>query len=89
MDFLARGASWDNLKSWVVEDSGDRASRTEIDRHENNSDVNDAWAVNTFAVVRSVSFRRIRSRHPSPNHRGENCLVLCGFDVIGSVAGVL
>jgi hypothetical protein len=42
--------NWSNLKSWAVEGSDDGASWTEIDRRENNSDLNDRWAVKTFAV---------------------------------------
>jgi hypothetical protein len=76
------------LKSWAVEGSDDGASWTEIDRRENNSDLNANLSVKTFAVSRSGSFPRIRLRQTGPNHRGDNCLVLRAFKVFGAVAGL-
>jgi hypothetical protein len=77
-----------HLKSWAVEGSDDGASWTEIDRRENNGDLNDKWAMKTFAVARSGSFRRIRLRQTGPNHSSHNYLVLTAFDVFGAVAGL-
>jgi hypothetical protein len=78
-----RGPNWAHLKSCVVEASDDGASWTEIDRCENNGD---RGAVKTFAVAWSGSFRMIRLRQTDPNHRGNNHLVLCAFEVFGEVA---
>jgi hypothetical protein len=77
-----------HLKSWAVEGSDDGASWTEIDRRENNSDLNDKLAVKTFAVARSGSFRRIRLRQTGPNHTRNNLLALSAFEVFGAVAGL-
>jgi hypothetical protein len=77
-----------HLKSWVVEGSGDGASWTEIDRRENNGDLNDAWAVKTFAVSRSGSFGRIRLCQTGPNHRGNHYLFVGAFELFGAVAGL-
>jgi hypothetical protein len=44
--------NWYHLKSWAVEGSDDGASWTEIDRRENNSDLNTKLAVKTFAAAR-------------------------------------
>jgi hypothetical protein len=77
------------LKSWAVEGSDDGASWTEIDRRENNSNLNlNATAVKTFAVARSGSFRRIRLRQTGPNHYGDNQLLLSAFELFGAVAGL-
>jgi hypothetical protein len=72
----------------VVEGSEDGASWTEIDRCENNGDLNDYLAVETFAVARSESFRRIRLRQTGPNHGGSNFLAVSAFEAIGAVAGL-
>jgi hypothetical protein len=72
----------------VVEGSDDGASCTEIDRRENNSDLNGKLTVKTFAVSQSGSFGRIRLRQTGPNHRGNNHLVLNSFEVFGAVTGL-
>jgi hypothetical protein len=77
-----------HLKSWAVEDSDDGASWTEIDRRENNSDLNACLTLKTFAVLRPGSFRRIRVRQTGPSHNGCNYLVLSAFKVFGAVAGL-
>jgi hypothetical protein len=64
------------------------ASWTEIDRRENNSDLNENLAVKTFAVARPGSFRRIRLRQIGPNHCRDNYLILSAFEVFGAVAGL-
>jgi hypothetical protein len=81
-------SNWCHLKSWAVEGSDDRASWTEIDWRENNSDLNGHMAVKTFAVSRSGSFRRIRLRQTGLNHKGNNFLQFCAFKVFGAVAGL-
>jgi hypothetical protein len=81
-------AKYLHLKSWTVEGSDDGAPWKEIDRSENNSDVNDRFAVKTFVVSRFGSFRRIRLRQTGPNYRGKNYLQFCAFEVFGTVAGL-
>jgi hypothetical protein len=85
--YTIRVSDDDYLKSWAVESSDDGASWTEIDRRENNSDLNSKRAVKTFAVSRSSSFGRIRLRQTGPNHRGNDTLVLSAFELFGAVAG--
>jgi hypothetical protein len=74
------------LKSWAVDGSEDRASWTEIDRRENDSDINDHLAVKTFEVAESESFSAIRLRQTGPNHYSGNCLVLSAFEAFGVLA---
>jgi hypothetical protein len=76
------------LKNLAVENSDDGASWTEIDRRENNSDLNREWAVKTLAVSRSGSFGRIRLRQTVPNHWGDNELALTAFELFETVAGL-
>jgi hypothetical protein len=76
------------LKNWAVEGSDDGASWTEIDRRENNSDLDEPFTVKTFAVSQTGSFRKIRLRQTGPNHEGNNTLELSAFKVFGAVAGL-
>jgi hypothetical protein len=75
-----------HLKSWAVEGSDDGAMWTEIDRRENNIDLNDKDALKMFAVARDVCFRMIRLRQTDPNHYDHNDLLLSAFEVFGAVA---
>jgi hypothetical protein len=58
----------------------------EIDRRENNSDLNAKLTVNTFAVARPGWFRRICLRQTSRNHDGNDYLSICAFEIFGAVA---
>jgi hypothetical protein len=69
----------------VVEGSDDGASWTEIDRRENNSDLDAKLVVRTFAVARPGCFRRICLHQTSRNHRGNDYLSICAFEVFGAV----
>jgi hypothetical protein len=72
----------------VVEGSDDGASWTEIDRREDNSDLNDEFAVKTFAVWRSGCFGMVRLRQTGLNHNGNDFLILSAFELFGAVAGL-
>jgi hypothetical protein len=76
------------LKTWAFEGSDDRASLTEIDQRENNSDLNAPETVKAFAVSRSGTFRRIRLRQTGPNHLDSSCLVFSAFRLFGVVVGL-
>jgi hypothetical protein len=86
--YTIRAGYDEQLKSWAVEGSDDGDSWTEIDRRENNSDLNSEFALKTFAILQSVSFRRIRLRQTGPNHDDDNSLVLSAFELFGAVAGL-
>jgi hypothetical protein len=86
--YTIKSAWRDYLKSWVIEGSDDGASWTEIDRRENNSDLNHHHAVKTFAVSQSGSIGRIRLRQTGLNHSGINRWVLRAFELFGAVAGL-
>jgi hypothetical protein len=68
--------------------SCDGASWMEIDRRENNGDLNASEAVKTFAVARSGLFRMIHLRQTGPNYNGNNYVIFCGFEVFGTVVGL-
>jgi hypothetical protein len=64
------------------------ASGREIDRRENNNELNGKEVVKTFAVSRPGSFGRIRLRQTGLNHDGNNLLVLCAFELFGGIAAL-
>jgi hypothetical protein len=74
-------ANRSHLRSWAIEGSDDGASWTEIDRRENNNDLNGELAVKTFVVAPSASFRRIALRQIGLNHKGGNELILSAFEL--------
>jgi hypothetical protein len=78
----------DYLKSWAVEGSDDGASWKEIDRRENNDDLNGKMGVKIFAPSQFGSFGRIWLRQNGPNHEGHNFPVLGAFEVFGAIAGL-
>jgi hypothetical protein len=86
-----------HLKSWAIEGSdNDGETWMEIDRRENNNDLNAKWAVKTFPVLPSGSFSLIRLRTlchqgTTPNHRDDDdddFLALSGFEILGTVIGL-
>jgi hypothetical protein len=82
------GPNFCHLKSWVLEGSTGENSWIEIDRRENNSDLNSSCALKTFSIARSNPVRVIRLRQIGPNHQNDNCLVFTSFEVFGSVVGL-
>jgi hypothetical protein len=70
-------------KSWAIEVSLDGSRWTEIDRRENNSDLNGASLVNTFSVSESVECRFIRLRQIGLNHHGDYYLVFSSLEIFG------
>jgi hypothetical protein len=79
------GPNDSHLKSWVLEGSTDGNLWIEIDRRENNSDLNSSCALKTFSIARSDPVRVIRLRQIGPNHCNNNQLVCSSFEVFGSM----
>jgi hypothetical protein len=71
------------LKSWVIEFSSDGSSWTEIDRGENNNDLNGISIVKTFSVSTSVECQIICLRQLGPNHYNDHCLLFSAFKIFG------
>jgi hypothetical protein len=78
------GTGGHNPKSWVLEGSVDNNQWEEVDRRDNNSDLNARSITRLFAVNHSSEYRSLRFRQTGPNHYGENYLVISGFDIFGS-----
>jgi len=70
-------------KSWVIEVSSDGAAWSEIDRRENNQDLNDRLVTKVFTVARAVECRMIRMRQTGKDHNGNDRLSFSAFEVFG------
>jgi hypothetical protein len=77
-----------HLKNWVIEGSADGTSWNEIDRRENNTDLNNSYAVKTFNVCRVDTFQMIRLRQIGLNHQNYNHLIFTAFELFGSLIGL-
>lgn len=82
----------DRLKSWVLEGSHDGSDWDELDRRDDNDDLNGTSAANngrwvtkngTFTVYRRCEFRFIRLRQIGQSHNGSNRLVLYIIELFG------
>jgi hypothetical protein len=78
-------AKYVHLKNWIIEGSTDGKSWTELDRRDNNNDLNGSSASATFSISRSAPVRMIRLRQTGPNHGGSNFLDMTAFEIFGSL----
>jgi hypothetical protein len=76
------------LKNWVIEGSRDGTSWNEIDRRENNTDLNRSCAMETFNVCKVDTFRLIRFRQIGLNHQYDNLMIFTAFELFGSLIGL-
>jgi hypothetical protein len=72
----------------VLEGSVDGATWTEIDRRENNLDLNNKFAVKTFGVSRVETFQMVRLKQIAPNHASNNYLLITAFEIFGALIGL-
>jgi hypothetical protein len=84
------GAGDRHLKSWVIEVTNDRSKENswiEIDRRENNHDLNGRGVVQTFRCSnpQNGEFRYIRIRQIGPNHYGYHHMAFAAFEIFGQL----
>jgi hypothetical protein len=72
-----------HLKSWLIEASTDGDNWQEVDRRENNDDLNGAYAALVFPVARGRPCRFIRLVNVGRNHFGYDCLMVTAWEVFG------
>jgi hypothetical protein len=77
-------------KSWVIEVTNDRSngnSWIEIDRRENNQDLNGPGIIQTFVISRPPNgeFRFIRFRQINTNHVSYHHLAMTAFELFGQL----
>jgi hypothetical protein len=83
-------AGTNHLKSWkVVGFAGDDGDRERdgivLDSRENTSDLNGPGRIGTFPMESSGVFKSIKLISTGPDHRGENYLVITGFELYGTL----
>jgi hypothetical protein len=83
--YYGGGVNSHHLKTWTVEGSNDGTVWIRLDDRTNNGELNCANAVATFAISQSQSVRLIRLQQTGPDHYGCNSLILCSFEVFGTL----
>jgi hypothetical protein len=87
--YTIRSAGYYNLKTWVVEGSTNGSSWVDLDRrYENHDFESDEKIVRTFAVAKSEEVRMVQLRQLYKNHARNFRLVLCGFEIFGTLVGL-
>ena len=81
------GPAGPHLKSWVIEVSNDGSSWTEIDRRDNDKDLNDESATANFKISKVLkrSFRFFRLKQTGKNHAGNYVATLTSLEMFGTL----
>jgi hypothetical protein len=74
-----------NPKSWVIEISLDGQGWTEIDRKEDNGDLNGTNLVKSYELGAEAEARVVRIRQIGPTHSGKHFLTISGFELFGAI----
>jgi hypothetical protein len=72
-------------KSWIVEASEDGEKWAEIDRRENNEELNGMCVTATFAVKLKRECRFLRFVNVGRNHWGDDELRITAWEIFGSL----
>jgi hypothetical protein len=75
------------LRSWVIEGSIDGQTWRQLDRREDDFTLKSGNKIQVFEVHLSTDCRLVRLHQTGPNHysRPDNCLVVSGFELFGSL----
>jgi hypothetical protein len=80
------GQNANHLKSWILEISNDDSNWKEIDRRENNVDLNGDRFVGTYSISGQRSEGRfVRLRQIGKNHMNKDYLTVSGFELFGTL----
>ncbi|OHT12772.1 hypothetical protein TRFO_17325 [Tritrichomonas foetus] len=80
------GQGYYHMKSWIVEGSKDGIDWIEIDRQEENDDLNSSAAIKTYECQnQEEDYRFLRVKMIGPNHGNSNYLVLTNIEFFGSL----
>jgi hypothetical protein len=80
---LARGNN--HLRSWIFECRRDGGEWEQIDSRSDSQDLNDPGVRRLFSVTSSSEYRYFRLSQTGPNHSGNHCLGLSGFEIFGTL----
>jgi hypothetical protein len=73
------------MRSWLVEVSAEGSNWQQIDRQENCGEANAPHYVGVFGISGSVACRFVRLVNIGRNYRGDDELVICAFELFGSL----
>ncbi|OHT04313.1 hypothetical protein TRFO_28198 [Tritrichomonas foetus] len=79
------GRGYSHLKSWVIEGSTNGQNWSEIDRRDDNNELNGKSKVATFMCASLYDSQFIRLRQTGPNHYGDHYLILTNIEFFGDL----
>jgi hypothetical protein len=82
---VCSGGGQSHPKSWIVETSEDGEHWSEIDRKQNNDELNRPRSTKVFAVSKAQHARYIRLANIGPNHCGDDQLVIAAWEIFGDL----
>ena len=84
------GPGWYNPKSWVLEGSnyGGEGSWEVVDSRKDNFDLDHSYVTRNFEISAPPrrAFRFVRLRLTGKNHFGNDALVICAFEIFGTLS---
>jgi hypothetical protein len=80
------GPGGPHLKSWLVETSANGESWREVDRKEDNEQLNGTWLTGTFALADSGECRFIRLVNIGRNHCESDQVGMSAWEIFGRLA---
>jgi hypothetical protein len=83
------GPNWNNPQNWCLEGSQDGQSWTELNRQQNNRELDSKSKVSTFAVNVSGTFRMIRLRQTGLNCAGGSAFVFSRIEFFGTLIEIV
>jgi hypothetical protein len=83
--YYGAGLNSIHLKTWTGDSSNDGTAWIRLDERMNNNELNSANAGATFAISQPQPVHMIRLQQTGPNHSGKIFLVICSFEVFGTL----
>jgi hypothetical protein len=81
------GVNHENPRSWLLECSLNGSEWIEIDRHENNNELNEENVTVVFEVARREICRCIKLVNIGRNHRSNDALAISSLEIFGYLVG--
>ena len=79
------GRGYSHMKNWVIEGSSNGQQWVEIDRRDDNNDLNGKSKIATFMCAAPTESQIVRLRQTGPNHYGDNYLILTNIEFFGEL----
>lgn len=81
-------AGWNHMKSWVIEGSDDGITWCEMDRREDNNDLNGKNRVMTWKCQNPQRVRNVRLRQIGKNHHNADDIQLTNIEFFGRLTEI-